>query len=153
MRFIALSVLFVLTACMPATSDQTTSAAHKRKSQGLVYNGFVRNCPLMPEQAAFELKPFPIKDRDLSSERLVTAVKPVYPGCAELMRIAGTVDFQFILQPDGSVTAIKLLQEVPIGFGFADTANAVFGQWKFKPRIVDGKAVASTEYYRFTWKF
>ena len=151
MRFATLSLMLVLTACTPGYTYQTSSE-DVSKTRGFALNGVIHNCPPRPRPEALVLKPFPV-ERDLSVERLVNVVRPVFPRCAQLMHVAGTVDVQFTLQPDGSVHDIKLLQEVPAGFGFADNAMAVFGQWKFKPRIVDGKAVSSTEYYRFTFKF
>jgi hypothetical protein len=39
-----------------------------------------------------------------------------------------------------------------MGFGFADAAKAAFMNWKFAPHLVDGKPVATTAYYRFTFR-
>jgi len=67
-----------------------------------------------------------------------------------MRRVSGVVDFQFTLEADGSVGDLKVQQEVPAGFGFADAAKAAFVHWKFAPNLVDGKPVATTAYYRFT---
>jgi protein TonB len=66
--------------------------------------------------------------------------------------VTGVVDFEFTVEADGSVGDPKLIQEVPAGFGFADAAMAVFPQFKFKPRLVDGMPVAFPGTYRFNFR-
>jgi outer membrane biosynthesis protein TonB len=130
MRFVALSVLLVLTACAPVatTQDQTSSEKVVVTGVRVVRSDAVSNCPPAPDPAALALQPLPIADNSLpasagaSSRKPVKVIPPNYPPCAEKMRVSGVVDFQFTLEADGSVGDLKVLQEVPAGFGFAHAA-------------------------------
>jgi TonB family protein len=82
----------------------------------------------------------------------ISIVTPIYPAIAEDYQIEGYVDFEFIVEPDGSVGEPKVENEAPEIFGFADAALKVFSKWKFTPEIVDGKAVATHAFYRFSFK-
>jgi hypothetical protein len=159
MRLAALSALLVLTACAPAgsTADQTSSEKVVVTGVRIVPRGTPSNCPPAPDLATLIVRPLPIEEglpppNGGPPKRLAKVVKPDYPLCAELRHLSGIVDFQFTLEADGSVGDLKLLQEVPAGFGFAEAAIAVFPKWQFLPKLVDGKPVASTAYYRFTSK-
>jgi protein TonB len=77
---------------------------------------------------------------------------PNYPSEADQAHLEGFVDFQFTLEPDGSVADIKVIQEVPAGYGFAREAMRVFPTFKFTPKIVDGVPVAVPANYRMSFK-
>jgi len=64
----------------------------------------------------------------------------------------GLADLTFTVEADGSVGDPHVIQEVPAGFGFANAALAVIPQWKFEPKLLDGKPVASQVVYRMNWK-
>jgi TonB family protein len=82
----------------------------------------------------------------------MSIVKPEFPARAEDRQISGYVDFEFTVLPDGSVGNPKVTAEVPEGYGFAAAAQKVFPRWKFAPEMVDGKAVPTQAYYRFSFK-
>jgi protein TonB len=86
------------------------------------------------------------------SRRPISIVKPTYPERAEDRQISGYVDFEFTVQPDGSVGDPKVTAEVPEGYGFASAAQKVFPRWKFAPEMVNGKAVPTKAFYRFSFK-
>jgi protein TonB len=86
------------------------------------------------------------------SRRPISIVPPAYPDRAEDRQIEGYVDFEFTVEPDGSVGNPKITAEVPEGYGFAAAAQRVFPKWKFKPEVVDGKPVPTQAYYRFSFK-
>ena len=137
MRLSPLLVMLLLTACAGGTQPA--------------------NCPSPPDAATMASLPetgehnpaVPPPPGKLA--RPVKTVPPLYPSCALQMHINGYVDFAFTLKPDGSVGDFKVIQEMPAGFGFAAAGSAVFGQWKFPPKLIDGKGVAPPAFYRFTW--
>jgi len=108
----------------------------------------------MPDAATMALLPETgtSPSPSIKFDRPSKIVPPRYPICAENMHLSGFVDLAFTLQPDGSVGDFHVTREMPAGFGFGAAATAVFGQWKFPPHLVDGKAVATQATYRFTWK-
>jgi len=116
------------------------------------------NCPPPPDAATMALLPktdehgpsLPPPPGKL--EHPVKTVPPLYPSCALQMHLNGYVDFAFTLEPDGSVGDFKVIKEMPAGFGFAAAGSAVFGQWRFLPKMVIGKELATQAFYRFTWK-
>jgi protein TonB len=148
MRVSLLSAMLVLTACTGAVQEQSSRSWTTRHAQA---------CPAPSDPAAMAALPL-ARPRDPSPSQMemahhaVKIVPPLYPLCAKQMNIGGIVDFAFTLEPDGSVGDFKVIQELPTGFGFAAAGAAVFGQWKFPPHLVDGKAVATPATYRFTWK-
>ena len=82
----------------------------------------------------------------------VAIAKPTYPDRAEDRQIEGYVDFDFTIEPDGSVGDPKVIAEVPEGYGFAGAALKVFPKWKFQPKEVNGKAVPAPARYRFSFR-
>jgi TonB family protein len=54
----------------------------------------------------------------------------------------GVVDLAFIVEPDGSVSHIKILSENPRNCGYASDAIFAFRYWKFPPHMENGVAVA-----------
>jgi TonB family protein len=79
-------------------------------------------------------------------------VRPDYPAKAESSNVEGYVDFEFTIEPDGSVGDPKVVSEIPQGYGFAASAEAVFPRWKFSPRLVAGKPVPISARYRFSFR-
>ena len=75
-----------------------------------------------------------------------------YPARALDAGKSGFVDFVFTVEPDGSVGDLKMVQEVPSGFGFATAAEKALPTWRFKPKLVDGKPVPSLARYRVTFQ-
>jgi TonB family protein len=76
----------------------------------------------------------------------------VYPERAAEAGIPGYVDFSFIIEPDGSVGDPQVTEEVPYGYGFATAAKNAFPKWRFEPRQVNGKPVASAATIRISFK-
>jgi protein TonB len=92
------------------------------------------------------------------AQRVVTNPEPiyrgglVYPDRAVEDDVSGYVDFNFIIEPDGSVGDPQVTAEVPDGYGFAASAKKAFPHWRFKPQLVDGKPVAAPARIRVTFK-
>lgn len=115
------------------------------------------DCPVAPDPATFKIEPLqvpapPPQGVNVTPGKPIKRVSPQFPACAEERGLSGVVDFAFTVEPDGSVGDIKLLQEVPAGFGFADAAKAVLPQWQYQPRLVDGKPVAYAVTFRFSMR-
>jgi len=82
----------------------------------------------------------------------VLRVSPAYPSSARLRRVTGWVDLEYTVLPDGTVIDpvvvdseaarqtrrddFKVSQEL-----FNEAALEAIVRWRFKPRIVDGRAV------------
>jgi TonB family protein len=73
--------------------------------------------------------------------RLLREVKPNYTGDALRARIRGKVTLQCVVQIDGSVGAIHLLQSLDPKYGLDDEAIAALKQWRFAPATKDGVPV------------
>ena len=76
----------------------------------------------------------------------------VYPERAQDAGVPGYVDFNFIIEPDGSVGDPQVTSEVPDGYGFAAAAKKAFPKWRFEPRLVNGKPVAWPASIRISFK-
>jgi TonB family protein len=88
----------------------------------------------------------------ISDARPIKRGNVFYPERALDAGRAGYVDFTFTIEPDGSVGDLKMIQEVPIGFGFATAAEKAMPTWRFEPKLVDGKPVPTLAHYRFSFQ-
>jgi len=75
-------------------------------------------------------------------ERLVPVFRPApeYPRRAARDGVEGVVEFQVTVNPDGTVRDLRVIQAEPPGV-FEAAASKAMLRWKFKPKLVDGKAV------------
>ena len=79
-------------------------------------------------------------------------VPPQYPRGMLARDVEGFVDLQFDVTAYGATTNIRVLQSVPEG-AFDRAAIKAVQRWKYKPRYIEGEAVASyniRERIRFT---
>jgi len=143
--------MLVLTACSAGTAqDQKSSEKIVVTGVRIVRQGEVSGCPPVPDPASLTAQPLP---SDVPhAGKPVKVIPPRYPNCAEDRRVMGLADLTFTVEADGSVGDPHVIQEVPAGFGFANAALAVIPQWKFEPKLLDGKPVASQVVYRMNWK-
>ena len=70
----------------------------------------------------------------------IVRINPRYPRQALLNGIEGWVRLEFTILPDGSVKDVVVAESQP-GQTFDRSAILAVMKWKFKPRIIDGKAV------------
>jgi protein TonB len=82
----------------------------------------------------------------------ISRTPPTFPPRAEDRQIEGYVDFDFTIEPNGTVGDPRVVEEVPTGFGFAAAAQKVFPSWKFQAKEVNGQAVASPARIRISFK-
>lgn len=80
----------------------------------------------------------------------IVAVRAQYPAQALFRKQEGYVTLEFTIQPDGSATDPSVVDSEPGRVFVRAAINAVLRS-KFKPRIVDGKPVASRG--SFTYEF
>jgi TonB family protein len=159
-RFITSSLLMMLTACASGcaqnnASDGATARNGAPASPTTLNTG---NCPAAPDPATVKIDPLPLihspsPDGQTTKAKPIKIVHPLFTECAIYRGVSGIVDFAFTVEPDGSVGDVKIIQEVPAGFGFAQAAEAVIPQWQFQPRLIDGKPVAFPASYRITMRY
>jgi TonB family protein len=63
-----------------------------------------------------------------------------------------TVKLAYTLEPDGSVSHIRVLDESHKGCDFAENAVFAFRQWKFPPYLENGVPVAHESTYDITFQ-
>ncbi len=66
---------------------------------------------------------------------------PIYPKRALRMRQEGSVTLTFMINPDGTVRNVKVMSSKPKRI-FDAAAIRSIKRWKFKPKLVNGKAVS-----------
>ncbi len=80
----------------------------------------------------------------------VYAVDPEFPEIARENDLAGYVDLEFTVHPDGSVTDVTVLKAKPVGV-FETAAVAAVGQWRYQP--IERAGLPVTEHARLRLNF
>jgi len=83
---------------------------------------------------------------------LVSQVRPAYPARAVDADVKGDVLVLFMLNENGSVDEVSVLEENPPGYGFDVAVNEWLKQARFKPAMRKGRAVKSRVVYRVTFE-
>jgi protein TonB len=83
---------------------------------------------------------------------LVSQVRPAYPIKAVDADVKGDVLVLFMLNENGSVDEVSVLEENPPGYGFDAAVNEWLKQARFKPAMRKGRAVKSRVVYRVTFE-
>ncbi len=78
-------------------------------------------------------------------------IQPQYPRKAAMEGIEGWVRFEFTVAPDGSPQDVQVIDAKPRRIFERDARKAIY-KWKFKPKVVDGKAVAQPN-MKYTMEF
>jgi protein TonB len=78
----------------------------------------------------------------VSTPKVVTEVKPNYTSEAMHEKIKGAVILDAVVKPDGTVDRVTVRQSLDRLYGLDDNCVRALKQWKFKPGMKDGKAVA-----------
>lgn len=68
-------------------------------------------------------------------------IAPIYPRNAKLAKIQGFVKMEVVINPDGSVNDIEVIEATPPRM-FDSAAVMAMKQWRFKPKLVNGVAVS-----------
>ena len=83
---------------------------------------------------------------------LVSQVRPAYPAKAVKAEVKGDVLVLFMLNENGSVDEVSVLEENPPGYGFDAAVNEWLKQARFKPAMRKGRAVKSRVVYRVNFE-
>jgi len=81
----------------------------------------------------------------------MVVIEPRYPRKAAMEGIEGWVRFKFTVSPDGSPKDVEVIDAKPKRVFERDARKAIY-KWKFKPKVVDGKAVEQPN-MRYTMEF
>jgi protein TonB len=68
----------------------------------------------------------------------IKVVRPTYPYAARQAHIEGTVSLRCLIKPDGGIEKIVIQEGQPL---LAHSAIEAVSQWRYKPILVNGKAV------------
>jgi protein TonB len=71
----------------------------------------------------------------------VVQVAPVYPRAAKQGKIEGAVTLRITIRADGTVAQATVIDATPKRL-FDEAAKQAILRWKFRPKVVDGQAVA-----------
>src|SRR5262249_29472235 len=77
----------------------------------------------------------------ISPPTIAQKVNPQYSIDARPLRIQGTVVLSATINPDGTVTINQVVRA--LGFGLDESAIAAVRQWRFRPSMRNGEAVAT----------
>ncbi len=70
----------------------------------------------------------------------MVVIQPRYPRKARMEGIEGWVRFRFTIAPDGTPVDVQMVDANPRRV-FDRSARRAIYKWKFKPKVIDGKAV------------
>ena len=74
--------------------------------------------------------------------RVISRVNPTYTEAAMRARIEGKVVMNAVVQDDGAVGEVTIVQSLDATNGLDEQAIKALKQWKFEPGTVKGKPVA-----------
>jgi len=100
--------------------------------------GYVMDARSRPEPAADVAAPAGVERRDLEQ---VVRIEPTYPPGAFRNGVEGWVDVDFTVTAQGTTRDIRVVASDPRAV-FDEAAIAAVAQWQYRPRVVNGRAVA-----------
>jgi protein TonB len=86
---------------------------------------------------------------DMPKPERVSGEDPTYPDAAKQAGIEGTVVLLFTITPEGTVTNIRVIKDLPI---LGELCKKVVRSWKFKPFIYQGAPTSVIMRQPFTFK-
>jgi protein TonB len=72
----------------------------------------------------------------------IQQVKPQYTTDAMRAKVQGVVALECVVLPDGTVGSVRVVRSLDRHFGLDEQAIAAAKQWRFKPGMMNGRAVA-----------
>ena len=73
----------------------------------------------------------------------ILRIPPIYPRRAKMLKKEGYVKLKLFISKDGLINKAQIIESNPKKLFDKAALNSVYG-WKFKPKLVDGKAVEQT---------
>ena len=83
---------------------------------------------------------------------LISAARPVYPEKAAAANLKGDVLVLFLLNENGTVDEVSVLEQNPPGYGLGEAVIEWLQQAQFKPAMRRGRAVKMRVVYRVTFE-
>ena len=77
----------------------------------------------------------------LIEPHVITRVNAKYTPEAMKAKIQGVVKLQAVVEPDGTVKRVRVLESLDKATGLDDSAIAAMKKWKFEPATIAGKPV------------
>jgi TonB family protein len=116
------------TASVPGDSEPTidVSATESTGAPLSALSGSHRSEPAAPVPIGGDVKP----------AKLLKSVQPLYPQMARTQHVSGNVQIDALIDPDGNVSAMKVLSGPAL---LRDAALQSLKQWKYQPAELDGK--------------
>jgi len=106
--------------------------------------------PLLLVNLLHRVEP-PVKDaKHFEAPKQIKKVRPVFPESARRQHIDGTVVFEIVIDEDGIVEQIKVIQGNVL---LVPAAIDAVKQWRFSPTLIDGKAVAVEILFEVSFNF
>ncbi|MDA8788814.1 energy transducer TonB, partial [Porticoccaceae bacterium] len=88
-----------------------------------------------------------------TSSKVISKVAPIYPRTAERKGTQGVVELSYRVSTSGRAISIEVVQEVPLGKGFAKASIAALKQYKFSSATENGaKVISEKRVQKFTFK-
>ena len=86
--------------------------------------------------------PYQVDDWGIVMPRVLYSVPPGYTPKAMRERIAGTVELEVVVLPDGTVGEVRITRSLDSVFGLDDQAIKAARRWRFEPGTRFGQPVA-----------
>jgi protein TonB len=80
---------------------------------------------------------------------LIYKVDPTYPPEARIQNLAGSVVLDATIAEDGSIQEVKVVSGSPL---LAAAATAAVQQWRYRPSMLSGKAIAGQKRITIVFK-
>ena len=94
--------------------------------------GGLPDAPAPPPQKAIRV------GGQIKQPKKLKDVAPVYPDIAKQARVQGIVILEAIIDPQGSVTNVRVLRSIPL---LDNAAIAAVKQWRYEPTLLNGVPV------------
>lgn len=129
----------------PGDSPKAQQEQHKPGMSEAAASPAMIDAPLPPDDTYY-----PSREVDEHPKVLSRSI-PVYPAKAAEANIKGNVSVLFLLNENGRVDEVNILEETPPGLGFDAAVNEWLKQARFKPAMRKGRAVKSRVVFRVTF--
>lgn len=96
----------------------------------------IGNNPLTPEGWSAKTEGLPEIPPSIANARLVHKVEPIYPELALISHVQGDVEFKALINTDGNIKNLQLMNGHSLLFKSAADAVA---QWQYRPYFVNGE--------------
>ncbi len=73
--------------------------------------------------------------------KITKKVDPTYPEAARLKHVQGKITVTAVIETDGTVSTIQVIDSSRPGYGFEDATVAAMTKWRYKPATIAGVPV------------